>query len=98
MGVDDEVNHSPNSSVEFFVIGDGKELWHSGVMHAGDAPKDCEVDLTGVKLLVLKVGDAGDGIDHDHADWADAKFDDRERHHLRRRAAKPCCRRSRPTF
>jgi len=74
VGVDDEVAHSPNSSVEFFVIGDGKELWHSGVMRADAAPKDCEVDLTGVKLLVLKVGDADDGIDHDHADWADAKF------------------------
>jgi alpha-galactosidase len=74
VGVDDEVNHSPNSSVEFFVIGDGKELWRSGVMRADNAPKDCEVDLTGVKLLVLKVGDAGDDIDHDHADWADAKF------------------------
>jgi alpha-galactosidase len=75
VGVDDEVNKSPNSSVEFMVVGDGKELWNSGVMHAGDAAKDCEVALVGVKSLVLKVGDADDGIDHDHADWADAKFE-----------------------
>ncbi len=75
VGVDDEVNKNPASSVEFFVIGDGKDLWHSGVMHAGDAAKDCDVDLSGVKMLVLKVGDAGDGIDYDHADWANAKFE-----------------------
>ncbi len=75
VGVDDEVNKSPNSSVEFIVRGDGKALWKSGVMRAGDAAKDCEVDLTGVKSLVLEVSDADDGIDHDHADWADAKFE-----------------------
>ena len=30
--------------------------------------------LDGVKMLVLTVGDAGDGIDYDHADWADARI------------------------
>ena len=75
VGVDDEVNGNAAASVEFFVIGDGKTLWHSGVLHAGDAPKECAVDLSGVKELVLKVGDAGDGIEFDHADWADAKFE-----------------------
>ena len=75
VGVDDEVNKNPASSVEFFVIGDGKELWNSGVMHAGDAAKACAVDLTGVKMLLLKVGDGGDGIDFDHADWVDAQFE-----------------------
>ena len=25
-------------------------------------------------MLVLAVGDAGDGIDYDHADWADARI------------------------
>ena len=75
VGVDDEVNKNPASSVEFFVLGDGKDLWHSGVMHAGDAAKACDVDVAGVKMLVLNVGDAGDGIDYDHADWADAKFE-----------------------
>jgi len=75
VGVDDEVNKNPASSVEFFVIGDGKQLWTSGVMHAGDAAKYCQVDLSGVKALTLKVGDAGDGNDFDHADWVDAKFE-----------------------
>lgn len=75
VGVDDEVNKNPASSVEFIVIGDGKALWTSGVMHAGDAAKTCEVNLSDVKSLTLKVGDAGDGIDFDHADWANAKFE-----------------------
>src|SRR5882724_4499581 len=68
VGVDDDVNTNSASSVEFIVIGDGRELWKSGVMHAGDAAKECSVNLSGVKLLAWKVGDADDGIGYDHAD------------------------------
>ena len=75
VGVDDEVNKNPAASVEFIVIGDGKELWKSGVMRAGDAAKACAVNVSGVKALTLKVGDADDGNSFDHADWADAKFE-----------------------
>ena len=31
--------------------------------------------MTGVKTLVLEVDDADDGIDYDHADWANASFE-----------------------
>jgi len=75
VGVDDEVNGEAASSVEFIVLGDGRPLWRSDVMHAKDAAKTCMVDLTGVKTLVLEVTDAGDGNAGDHADWADAKFE-----------------------
>ena len=75
VGVDDEVNHNAQSSIEFLVLGDGRELWRSGVLRAGDAAKLCAVDLSGVKNLVLKVADAGDGEAWDHADWADASFE-----------------------
>ncbi len=61
-------------SVEFRVIADGKTLFKSGVMRPGDAAKTVDVDLSGVKLLLLFVGSAGDGISYDHANWADAKF------------------------
>ena len=74
VGVDDEVGDGLGS-VEFIVKGDGKALWQSGVLHKGDAAKEVSVDLTGVKTLVLEVTDGGDGIDFDHADWADAKFE-----------------------
>jgi alpha-galactosidase len=75
VGVDDEVNRNPAASVEFIVIGDGKPLWQSGVMRAGAAAKECEVVLAGVKSLVLEVENSGEGIDFDHADWAEAKFE-----------------------
>jgi alpha-galactosidase len=75
VGADDEKRGSSRTSVEFFVIGDGKQLWRSGVMHANDAAKDFEVSVAGVQQLLLKVGDADDGNNDDFSDWADAKFE-----------------------
>ena len=86
VGVDGE-EKNPSASVEFFVIGDGKTLWQSGVMHAGDAAKNLTVDLMGVKTLLLKVGDAGDGIAFDHGDWADAKFEVMDGAHIETKSA-----------
>jgi alpha-galactosidase len=74
VGVDSEVT-SREASIEFFAVGDGKVLWHSGVMRAGEPAKPFTLDLHGIKRLTLKVGDADDGINYDHADWADALFD-----------------------
>lgn len=74
VGVDGEVT-ATNASIEFSVLGDGKVLWRSGVMRAGEPAKSLDVDLSGIKVLALKVGDAGDGISFDHADWAGAKFE-----------------------
>jgi alpha-galactosidase len=74
VGVDGEIT-GVEGSVEFFVFGDGRQLWHSGVMRAGEPPKSLEVNLAGIKTMILKVGDAGDGISYDHADWADARFE-----------------------
>ena len=58
--------------VEFKVIGDGATLWESGLIKAGMAPKPLQVNLTGIKKLELVVGDGGNSINHDHANWADA--------------------------
>ena len=71
VGVDDEVAEG-RGSVEFKVVGDGKSLWQSGVMKRGDAAKAVDVSLRGVQKMVLVVTGGGDGIDYDHADWADA--------------------------
>lgn len=70
VGVDDE--KTGQGSVTFDVYVDGKKRATSGVMHGGDTPKPLSVDLTGAKKLLLHVGDGDDGIDSDHADWADA--------------------------
>ncbi len=74
VGIDDEVDgHQP--AVEFILIGDGKQLWKSGIMRLKDSARFCSVSLTGVKKLELVVTDGGNGNYYDHADWADAKFE-----------------------
>ena len=72
VGVDDGAQ-APGS-VTFQVVGDGRILWQSGVMLRGAPAKEVNVDLKDVKKLVLQVGDAGDGIGMDRADWAEAQI------------------------
>lgn len=74
VGVDDEVVKD-KGSIQFYIIGDKKVLWESGVMKKIDAAKIVDVDISGVKLLGLLVSDADDWIDYDHADWCDAKIE-----------------------
>ncbi|MCB9856051.1 MAG: NPCBM/NEW2 domain-containing protein [Phycisphaerales bacterium] len=70
VGLDDEV--TCDGAIVFVIIVDDKEAWRSPVMKKGDAPKPVDVDLKGAKTLSLIVEDADNGIDCDHADWADA--------------------------
>ncbi len=72
VGIDDETNGQ--GSVEFQVVGDGKRLWSSGLMHGKDAAKAVDLPLTGLARLLLVVNDGGDGITWDHADWAEARI------------------------
>lgn len=72
VGVDDAAGGP--ATLSFKVLGDGRRLWESGVMKPGDAAKTVDLDVKGVKYLVLLVGDAGDGINYDHADWGEARF------------------------
>lgn len=69
VGADDETLPQ-KGSIEFRLVGDGKELWKSGLVHTGDAAKEVDLPLAGVKRLFLLVDDGGDGISYDHADWA----------------------------
>src|ERR1700722_10275711 len=73
VGVDDSSHNQ--GSVEFLVEGDGKVLWHSGVIKGGEVPKSVMVNLAGVGMLVLRVTDGGDGNSDDYADWANAKIE-----------------------
>ena len=70
VGVDDETGGK--GSVVFQVFGDGKALWSSGLMKSGAPAKAVDVDISGMKKLLLVVGDGGDGESFDHADWANA--------------------------
>jgi alpha-galactosidase len=73
VGTDDEVTEKRGSMV-FQIYGDGKLLWKSKLLRTGQPAEKVDVDLTGIKIIVLVVDDGGDGISFDHADWADAKF------------------------
>ena len=72
VGVDDETKG--HGSVRFKVYADAVVRFDSGVMKGGDEPKRVDVDLSGVKHVVLVAGAAGDNIRDDHADWAEAAF------------------------
>jgi alpha-galactosidase len=72
VGIDDEFNNN-DAKAEFFVVGDGKELWASDGMKKSDGTKPVKVDVKNVKRLSLRVRRAGEG-GRIHADWLDARL------------------------
>jgi alpha-galactosidase len=74
VGMDDEVKDSDGVDkfgIDFKVLGDGKTLFDSKPMHSGDPAVAVDVDLTGVKTLLLQVTPTSE-ITFCHADWVDA--------------------------
>ncbi|MFC3505282.1 NPCBM/NEW2 domain-containing protein [Micromonospora krabiensis] len=71
VGIDDAVNNvgPEGGTATFQVVGDGKVLFDSGVV-TREATRAVDVDLSGVRVLDLVVGDAGDGGYNDRANWA----------------------------
>jgi alpha-galactosidase len=70
VGIDDAVNFDPTgATAQFQIFGDGTQRYDSGVVDR-HATHDFDVDLTGVKMLSLQVGDGGDSTYNDRADWA----------------------------
>ncbi|HZC72692.1 MAG TPA: NPCBM/NEW2 domain-containing protein [Jatrophihabitans sp.] len=70
VGIDDAVNFDPTGgTAQFRVVADGAQRYDTGVVdrHATHA---FDVDLTGVQVLSLQVGDGGDNTYNDRADWA----------------------------
>jgi alpha-galactosidase len=74
VGVDQETGNN-KASIEFYIVGDKRILWQSGVMHIVDQATDIDLDISGIKQLGLLVTGSTDGIDYDHADWCDAKVE-----------------------
>lgn len=78
VGIDDEiVSNSAGieaASVDFIVIGDGRELWRSGVMKAKMPAKELDINVSDVTHLKIVVNE-GENNAFDHADWADARFE-----------------------
>ncbi|MEW2076262.1 glycoside hydrolase family 97 catalytic domain-containing protein [Streptomyces sp. NPDC013433] len=72
VGVDDEVGGK--GSVSFEVLADGRAAAVTEVLDGTDEVRRIDLDVTGVQRLTLRVTDGGDGVDSDHADWADARL------------------------
>lgn len=73
-GVDDGAGPG-KGSVRFRVLADGRKVYESPLLRAGMPAEKIDLDVRGVRLLILKVLDGGDGHDFDHADWAEARFE-----------------------
>ncbi|MCM3535436.1 NPCBM/NEW2 domain-containing protein [Cellulosimicrobium funkei] len=67
-GIDDEVAGA--ARVTFEVQGDGGSLWTSGAVTPASGAQYAEVALGDARTATLRVGDGGNGIGQDHADWA----------------------------
>ncbi|GHF54472.1 hypothetical protein HNQ07_003605 [Deinococcus metalli] len=67
-GVDDEVGSL--GRVVFQVYLDGVKAYDSGPQTGSDPARRVDLNITGKQELRLVVTDGGDGINYDHADWA----------------------------
>ena len=74
VGVDRNIVEQNNSSIVFKILGDGEELYNSGLMKWHTDAKHVKLDLTGVNELELIVNNGGNGNTSDHASFGDAKF------------------------
>jgi len=72
VGVDD---FSSMGTVTFEIWVDEKKVSDTGVLRPGELPVRLTVDLTGASTLRLIVTGANDGLEYDHADWADARLE-----------------------
>jgi hypothetical protein len=70
IGADDNCS----GTVTFKVLCDGEVRFESPLIKKGMKAVPVNVSLTGVELLQLIVGDGGNGIGCDHANWANAKI------------------------
>lgn len=75
VGIPDYVlQKSGKGSVVFEVLADGRSVWKSPILHAGDQPVAVDVAIDGVDVITLVANDGGDGIDNDHACWLNPQF------------------------
>jgi hypothetical protein len=80
IGIDENNGGEANqASVIFFVYiddnGKWKEKYHSETVRWETPTIHLEIDISGTSKLRLYCTDAGDGINSDHATWANARMD-----------------------
>lgn len=75
VGLSDGVRECEQAAVTFEVRDDKDQLlYDSGLVDNSVPPQAVDVPLRHTKTITLVVTDAGNGIDCDHADWAQAAF------------------------
>lgn len=64
-------------AVRFFVVADQRVLFETPSMRIGDAPREVDVDLTGVRQLGLLITDSVGGVANKrtYANWLEAKLE-----------------------
>ena len=67
LGVDQSISAQNKSSIKFEIIGDDKVLATTDVLKHADNMKYINVPVKGIKQLVIKVTDAGNGNELDHS-------------------------------
>jgi alpha-galactosidase len=72
VGVDDE--KGLKGTVAFEIWADDTKVASTGVLTNTMPAQPLTADVTGARMIRLVVTDGGDGIDSDHADWADAEL------------------------
>ncbi|MBK7212744.1 MAG: NPCBM/NEW2 domain-containing protein [Bacteroidales bacterium] len=73
VGIDDEEKLT-TGSVIFSIYGEGSLLWRSRVLKSGGPSEKFDINVSRIDTLILLAEGAGDGINYDHADWANAYF------------------------
>lgn len=69
-GLDDE---TAGGRLSFQVYADRQQLWDSGPINSGEAPRALDLDIAGRTTLQLVVDPLGDNS-YDHADWLEPRF------------------------
>ncbi|MER5360254.1 NPCBM/NEW2 domain-containing protein [Streptomyces sp. NPDC002785] len=72
VGVDDE--SIIRGTVAFEVWADGTKVASTGVLTHAMPAQPLSADVSGAQVVRLVVTDGGDGVDSDHADWADLRI------------------------
>ncbi|MET9450895.1 NPCBM/NEW2 domain-containing protein [Streptomyces cinerochromogenes] len=72
VGVDDE--KGTKGSVAFEIWADGTKAAATGVLTNALPAQPLSADISGAQVVRLVVTDGGDGVDSDHADWANARL------------------------
>ena len=76
IGIDvNRTTSSGSGSVQFMVIVDDREIFHSETLHGTQEAIPLDLPLHGAQEFILAINDSGDGISCDQSNWANAKVE-----------------------